>query len=538
MSRARGSDRAGRRLLALLSAGFALVSFAWCLHDVGRVGITWDEPIYMAATDRIQGWAERVVVGPNRVEALSDSTIQAVFDWEHYWNPHPPAFREAMAITGWATAPLLGRVGSYRLASVLWMTLLAGVLAWVAGRAWGIAGCLGAGAALLLMPRLVGHAHVAATDMPLTALWFLGTIGTISYARGGRRAWIVLGAFGFGLAMATKFTGYLWPAPIAAWVVLDSRARRRWGGLLALLGLGLLLAIAANPMAWHHPIGYMVGLTRQSLARETVVPITTYYLGRIYGYVVPWHEAIVMTLATLPVGTLTLAGMGAWIGLRREHDPLVLASLVQVVFWWALLALPSSPNHDGVRLYLPMFPFVALLAGRGFARGVRILRDRVTPRLSGAAVAVLGAFFFVPPAVQLVETAPYYLSYYGEGIGGAHGAAIRGMEATYWYDALTPAFLARVDRMLPKDATLSTFPQSDHFVQLQQWGMLRSDLHLTERLPAPYVLLYARKAMFESNQWQLYRRVQPVVAVHYQGVELAGLYVWSREAFEKLGTKP
>jgi hypothetical protein len=518
--------------------GFAIVIAAWCLHDLDRVGLTWDEPIYMEAAGRIQTWAERVVAGPDRAGALSDSTIQAVFDWKHYWNPHPPAFREAMAVTGGATGFLLGRMGGYRLASVLWMALLTGLIAWTAGRAWGVAGCIGAGAALLLMPRLVGHAHVAATDMPLTALWFLGTIAVVAYAGTGRRVWIALGAVGFGMAMATKFTGYLWPAPVAAWAVLDDRARRRWRGLVAILGLGLLIAALANPMAWHHPIGYMVKLTRESLDRSSVIPISTYYMGRIYAFVLPWHEAVVMTLITLPVATVTLTGMGTWAGLRRRRDPVVVASVIQVVFWWALLALPSSPNHDGVRLFLPMFPFVALLAGRGFARGEEVLRDRVPSRWSGAAVAVLGAFFFVPPAVQLVETAPYYLSYYGEGIGGAHGAAIRGMEATYWYDALTPAFLARVDRVLPKDATLSTFPQSDHFVQLQQWGMLRSDLHLTERLPAPYVLLYARKAMFESNQWQLYRRVQPVVAVHYQGVELAGLYVWSRKAFEKLETEP
>ncbi len=33
-----------------------------------------------------------------------------------------------------------------------------------------------------------------------------------------------------------------------------------------------------------------------------------------------------------------------------------------------LAALPWSPKYDGVRLFLPLFPFVALLAGAGFQR--------------------------------------------------------------------------------------------------------------------------------------------------------------------------
>ncbi|MDP2529159.1 MAG: glycosyltransferase family 39 protein [Candidatus Palauibacterales bacterium] len=553
---AMGPGRRGRTLLALLSAGFAVVSLSWCLHDLGRVGVTWDEPMYMAAADRIQGWAGRVVEGPDRAGALGDSTIQAVFDWKHYWNPHPPAFREAMALTGWLTGPVLGRVEGYRLASVVWMALLAGLLAWCAGRAWGVAGCVGAGAALLTMPRLLGHAHVAATDMPLTFFWFLGTVGALGYARTGRRAWLAAGAVGLGLALATKFTGYLWPAPAVAWVILDRRARRRWRGLLVLATLGVVVAWLVNPLAWHHPIGYVQHLVHDSLDRSSVIPISTYYVGRIYGFVVPWHEAIVMTLITLPIATLALGGMGIGAGLRRragegqclhgsewggergERDPLVLASVIEVAFFWALLALPSSPNHDGVRLFLPMFPFVALLAGRGFSFGVGRLRSGVPARWRTAAVTAFGLLLFGPATVQAASASPFYLAYYGESIGGARGAARRGMEATYWYDALSPDFLERVNRLLPRGATVSTFPQSDHFVELQDWGVLRSDLHFTESFPAPYVLLYARKALFHPEQWTLYRRVKPVIAVRYQGVELAGLYVWSRKAFEKLETEP
>lgn len=523
-----GETRAPRSgSLARIGLSFvgAALAFIWLSSDVSDVGVTWDEPPYFASAVRIQDWTARVVKGPDRRLALSAEVIEDVWDWARKWNPHPPVYKEAMAVTEWIAGDWLGSVRGFRLAPMLFFSLLIGAVAWVGAREWGLLAGAGAAASLLLMPRVLGHAHIAATDVPLTALWFVATIGAIRFMDLRTFGAFAAAAIALGLAMSTKFTGLLIPAPIVAWALVYERKVKAATALLAVVAAAAVVAYLTNPLAWHDPIGAAWNLVRESLARGEVVPISTYYMGTSYTFELPWHHAIVMTLITVPLGILTLALWGAGSALPRlRKEPLAGLCLIQIAFFWVLLALPSSPNHDGVRLFLPIFPFLALLAGKGAARMGELLR----PRLTGAELGLAGALgivlFFMPAYLQTVAVSPYYLSYYGELAGGIAGAERRGMEMTYWYDALTPGFLDRLNDELPPDAVVATFPSQDYFIGLQGLGALRADIQITDTLPAPYYLIYGRRGMFTPIEWEIYRNVQPLLAVDLQGVELAGLY--------------
>lgn len=576
-----GERRRTARILvsaALFAAAIALVG-----HDLGSVGLTWDEPVYMQDAVRIQGWTHRLVSGPDRSAVLSDSSIRDTFDWMHYWNPHPPVFREAMAAADAIVSPWIPRYTSFRTASLFWFACLVALVTWMTADYLGPAAAVGSGLTLLLMPRLVGHAHIAATDLPLTFFWVLGTLGLADFVERGRRGWGVVGAIGFGLAMGSKITGYLLPVPLLALVALRRARWKRLPGLALLFLVGALVAWLLNPLAWRHPLGYTLGLVQQSLARRTETPITTYFGGTRWGYVLPWYEAVVMTLITVPVAFLALAGWGSvgalWPRRRGERAPSapsversdqdvsapyrrgigtahdspgrmgrarrgwVVLCLLEVGFFWLLLASPSSPNHDGVRLFLPLFPFISVLAGIGFSFGVERLQSMNPSGSPVVGALLLGSIVFLPAFLQLEAVRPYYLSYYGEAIGGARGADRRGMEATYWFDAATPDFLRALDTKLPEGARVAVVPANDHFQILQGLGLLRRDIRITMHLPAPYVLLYARKAMFTNADWKLYRHIEPVLAVRYDGVELVGLYPWSRSDADRLkhskgGTPP
>lgn len=551
MNGAHGGRPGRRRALHLMAAGLAVLVVAWHVGSLGDLGITWDEPVYTQAAERIQTWATRLVTGPDRLGALDAAEIDRVFDWMHYWNPHPPAFREAMAATEGLLGGWMGSLPGYRMASLLWFAALVGGVTIVAGRRWGLVSAAGAGLSLVFMPRLVGHAHVAATDMPLTSLWAVGSLAAAVYVERGHRGWAAAAAACFGLAMSTKFTGYLFPAPLVAWLVWRRPASGRVWGAVGIGAAALVVAWATNPMAWHEPVGYVVGLFGESLSRDEVIPISTYYLGTNYGYEVPWHHPFVMTACTVPLPILALAGLGALPGPGKglvggdrggdgddRADGLVVLCLVEIAFFLGLLALPGSPNHDGVRLFLPMFPFVALLAGRGLGHLSDRFRAGEPDGTTTLATLLLAVAFLGPAYVQTSNADPYYLSYYNEAIGGPRGADRRGMEATYWYDALTPGFLRQVNRILPEEAEVLTIPGQEHFETLQNLGGLRDDLRITDDADAPYILLYARKSLMPPYGWQLYRSVVPVRDVAYDGVELAGLYVRDRDAMDALREEP
>ena len=510
-----------------LAAALAVIALVAGLPGLSEIGVTWDEPRYFQSVERVQTWAARAAGGELR-EMLTPEAIRAAWDVDRFFNPHPPAYKVGMAVTEAVFGGWLGQLAGYRLSNLLAFALLVGLLsAWTARLASPAAG-LAAGLSLLLMPRMFGHAHIGATDVPLTLFWMVGSMGVLFYARDGRARWILAAGVAFGLGCATKFTAFLLPVPLLAWMLVAARSKRALRGLIFTVAVAMLVAVLVNPAAWPDPIAYQSRLVEESLNRETVVPISTYYAGRAYEYVVPWHHVIVMSLASLPVTILALALVGLKAleraGSRRS---LGLLCLVQIGFWWGLLALPSSPNHDGVRLWLPMFPFVAILAGLGFetlARGLGRLLDRPA-RITE--LALLASLYFVPALVGLVSTAPQYLSYYGETIGGPAGADRRGMEATYWFDAVTASFRARMHEELPSGARLLVHPNAPYLYQLSRMGLLREDLRFTDSLEdADYVLLLARKAMFNAYWNSLYRNAQPEVAVELDGVELVGLYRW------------
>lgn len=519
--------RFGRHAGLILAA----IALAWFAPGLDEMGMTWDEPVYFTSVLRIQEWVADVIQGPDRASLLSEEAIRGVWDVDRYWNPHPPAYKEAMALTDSLFDRWVGFPAGFRLASLVSFALLLLAVAWVAGATWGRSAALGAGLSVLLAPRLVGHAHIGATDMPLTLAWFVAVTGLAVYVSRGQRAALVVGGVSLGLALATKFTGYLLPLAAFLWLVPFGMSRRGVGGALAWGLIGLAVAWAVNPLAWHDPVGETSRLFAESLSRRESTPIATYYMGRSWGFEVPGHHAVVMTLITLPLPILVLAvGGGVSAGRRLLERPLEALCVTQIVFFLALMAAPGSPNHDGVRLFLPMFPFVGLLAGLGF-RGLTRAAARRLPVGPAVAGLALGSLFFLPPFVAVVRHAPLYLSYYSEAIGGLRGAARAGMEVTYWLEAATPDFLERVNEVVPAGARLGAFPHADHYESLQEYGMLRDDLVITEAFtdsPQPeYFILVARKAVFEGYHHRIYENVVPVAAVELDGVELAGLYRWN-----------
>ena len=525
---ATGFDRTAGTRRGLLAAMLTLLALALVVPELELPGVTWDEPEYFASVERIQSWTATLFEDP--ATALHSAAIQTAWDPQEvrYYNPHPPVYKQGMAATEFLFGRYLGPVAGYRLFAALMFALLVGAVTWSVAGVAGAVGGVGAGLALLLMPRVFGHAHIAATDMPLTCFWAVSTLAFAAYLRRGRTSAILLAALALGLALGTKFTGWLLPVPLLVWAILE----RRWWPWLVTVLLALVVAYVLVPSAWYDPVGAVSRLFEESMGREQTIPLTTVYLGRIYDYAVPWQQSIVMTLVTVPLGVLCLSLFGCADAIRDRAilRPLdgraVLArlSLLQIGFFLGLMALPASPNHDGVRLFLPMFPFVALLSGLGLSRIHELLGARFDSRQAALGCLLLGSLFLLPAWRQNRHVRPYCLSYYNELIGGLPGAARAGMEVTYWYDAMTPDFLRRIELELPEGATVLGWPSVKYFEELQDLGLLREDLRFNNELSSSYLLLLARKATLPPPLLEVYEQVQPILAAELDGVELAGLY--------------
>jgi hypothetical protein len=212
------------------------------------------------------------------------------------------------------------------------------------------------------------------------------------------------------------------------------------------------------------------------------------FLGESHhlGNPLPWYNTLVWTAVTVPLGTLVLALIGTLAVLRRCRADR--AGILLAANWLVLLivrALPTVPPHDGVRLFLPSFAFLAALAGVGChqvlswgqaergdkPRGSLPLFARV--KKQRLAVAALG-LVYAGSASSLYWYAPQWLSYYNLLIGGLPGATEAGMEPTYYWDGLDRSVLDWLDENTEEDEQILF--QSALLANLrlmQRWKILR-----------------------------------------------------------------
>lgn len=185
------------------------------------------------------------------------------------------------------------------------------------------------------------------------------------------------------------------------------------------------MAWIGNPLWWRETLVRLAHYLTLNASRRGVLPdIPTLYRGQTYLYGLPWENAWVLIAITVPAGIFLAAVVGLGYAVRvARRDPIPLYFSVHLITL-PIIRMLGTPAHDGVRLFLPTFFFIAAMAGWGtdwITRGL----ERLTRRPGnlwrwGLAGIVLG-----PAAWQLATIHPYELSYYNELISGPRGMGRR-----------------------------------------------------------------------------------------------------------------
>ena len=300
--------------------------------------------------------------------------------------------------------------------------------------------------------------------------------------------------------------------PLAAWLVRRGLARAFpkspiWGaerpGLetwTAILAFGPVVAWLGNPAWWRETLPRLAHYYAINASRRGVLPdIRILYFGQTYEYSLPWHNAWVLIAITVPASILLAAVVGLVLRLptiRRDRVPLYF--LLHLLILPVLRMLPT-PAHDGVRLFLPTFFFLAAFAGWG-AVGLADLVGR-PDRARRVAHTAMAALVLIPAAWGLIHIHPFELSYYNELIGGPRGAWARGFELSYWYEAFDGETLDEINRLLPDGAAfvaLNALTEPPTFGCLQELGHLKATIVLdwpdTTRFPYLWILTHDSKA--------------------------------------------
>jgi hypothetical protein len=277
--------------------------------------------------------------------------------------------------------------------------------------------------------------------------------------------------------------------------------------------LACLLIIALTPEHWGSPTTALKEYFFYLAKRKKEFLVHVFYLGNLHGEYLPWHYFPVLSLITLPLPHLFFSAVILF-GKKMEtiDKKLFIAILPAIVFWLIIGITPFSPKHDGVRQFLPFFPFIGIVAWLG----LRVLmREVTTGRLLVLAVAT-GSIM-----INKKELQNFPRTYYNSLIGGLAGAEEAGLEILYWLEILTPEMQDWINKNTSPGDTIAILPPWVPLLKIhQQRGLLKSDLVIIENNFHEAKYLLVANARNEIRR-DFYKNLTPVWEIRKEGVSLA-----------------
>jgi len=463
--------------LRSLALGLFAVTLVLVALTAVDYGIASDVGNYFYSSLRQLAWGRDLWTALLAGEPSTVLNRDRVFEyWRWYIErvPHPPLSRELSGLSWVALRHLTDPLTAYRGAVMLiFASLAASVGAYTAWRARSLAAGLAAGLAAPAFPVLFAHAHLAHTDLFLAAFWFW-SVATLDVAvKEGGSGWFFSSGLFLGAAAATKFSGLLLLPVLAVWLVAN---RSGLAAFLVLCLAGALVFVAVNPVMWVDPVLGIADYLHAGLDRAAMqdTRIATEYFGSVYQFRPPWHYPFVWTAIVFPPTLLAAAAVGLF---APRSGALRGLALLNMVVLYGALELPSAPLHDGVRLFLPVFPFYCVLAGTGAVALGEWVTRRIQSRFTSAAqrrdliVALAIVAFVAPAALRTAQVHPYQLSYFNALVGGIQGADEKGLEVTNLKEVLNRDVLDRLASEMPGEALVDPgfFIEEVCFYQAVGW---------------------------------------------------------------------
>ena len=446
------------------------------LLSAGNLTVTDKEPAIFSASVSYDGWVNRIVAGPHGV--LNQEVIRRA------WEPNNSVAPLDQAWGGfvWSIAHyLLDDIFAHRLGNIILAGVLAALLFRIMSVEAGFWSGLAAVLALFLMPRFFTHAQLATTDVPAATTLVAVTYIFWRNKESARIRYAILMGLVLGIALAVDFrTIYILPT-LLLWVILFRRK------VYLFIRLILAGAIAAGvfflcwPWLYYDTIARWTTFLQSQFSAHGSSP--QWFLGNI-PTVMPWYFPFLIVWAVVPLGTTILYIVGCLraIPSRRTRPFGALLFLLAVV---PLTILASGRLAvDGFdQTITPVFPFLAALAGLGFAwlvQGLHFLfRKLHRPAVTSMASLILIILLFAYPVYQYINLYPHLLAYYSEQVGGLQGARTMGLETTYWCTGCKEAVTYLNQNAKAGDTVWVDFPTRGVLDYYQAHGILREEFVMT-----------------------------------------------------------
>jgi len=335
-----------------------------------------------------------------------------------------------------------------------------------------------------------------------------------------------------GMALLTKANGFLIYIPLLFYCLLFHSGELK-SFIHKKSGVGLNLFSKIIPLLIIPPvifIAFWPWLWRDTFQRITDylsfhmhhAVVYVYYLGTQWP-VAPWHYPWVLTLITIPLITLAPFFIGLIYMIFHPNKTNIFL-LFNALFPLALVSFPSVPKYDGVRLFLPAFPFICMIAGMGLQQ-ILLLAKKI--KLEKIFYFGFIGLFGLTLYSAIFKIHPYQSSYFNELVGGVDGAAKRGFELEYWGNAYIGALKWMNEH---GDKTFWIYMADIEpkilwgFELYKRDGLLKKSVKFGDKNNSDYLVLLIRQGFFDEEMWQYYTHKEPVFSVKLSQTNLVNIY--------------
>jgi hypothetical protein len=567
----------------LVALGLAAAYVVALLATARSLGFSRDEGFYFSASSDYKRWFVLLLSSPSR--ALERSAIDGIWASNH---EHPSLMKSLFALSHlflhdrfkvFEDASTAFRFpGMLSMGLAIWLTYMFAARAY--SRLAGVVSAL----ALMTMPNVFYHAHLACFDVPIMAMWTaciyaywraeagnatgpgIALTGPGMARPAGLNGAVLVGLV-YGLTLETKHNAWMLPGVFLPHALLvHGRAMARSAGrsgrlpipasLVAMATVGPAVFLALWPWLWNDTLPRIQEYVNFHLHHDYY---NIEFLGRTY-FAPPSPRSYmpVMIAATVPTVTLALFVVGTFDRVRaivrrarhaffppkaangvasppgdRLHtDALVLLALVVPL---SVFLLPRTPIFGGTKHWITAYPFLAILAGRGFDLAWKALEPLLASRLALAKDAarrlgVQAAFVsaaFLGPALVTAHSHPFGLSAYVPFFGGTAGGADLGLNRQFWgftTQSLAPYFAEHA----PPGATVYIMDTAwPSWARMVDEKRLRPDLRgVASPAEALFSIVHHEQHINEVdyNIWTEYDTAAPEHVLVHDGVPIVSVY--------------
>ncbi len=481
--------------------------FFMLIYKIHTVPLTDDARFYMTAS---KSYANYIENGWKGFKYTKKSFI------DRYWseNHEHPSFAKLLM----ASTYLLNKkfnftddTSALRLGIILFAPIVLFFIFLFSWQAFSFRAAIFSSLFFIFLPRTFYHAHVATLDFAVGGISFIFVYFYWKSLNSKKWGWAT--GFIFGLTLATKLNAPFMVVPVLIHYFIIKRKELFEGfgrkyvikpqgfykkklkiifapQFLSMLLFSMPVFFALWPWMWHDTIHRF---KEYALFHIHHYGILMYYLGKIYSTPRPsWFAPMMMTIVTTPFITLLSSFLPFFVydfKFEKKNNYAMLLTMLSGYISLSVLMFLPAPFYSGVKLFQPLFPFLAIMAGTGLYFTVKkVSFSQFFDKLKYATALLL----FIPNILGFIDVFPNHLSYYSEIIGGTKGALKYGFERHY-YDLFYYKFIEFFNKKLKTRKTIYFEPNGKEYGPeadiLKDAGLLTKNFVYSSSQNADFIVL-------------------------------------------------